>query len=318
MVALIANRLVLSVATLWIVSVLVFVGTEILPGDVAASILGQGVTEEAKEAIRSQLGLNRPAAIRYVEWLGNIIQGDLGYSLAARRPIADMLRPRLVNTLTLAALAAAISVPLSIGIGLLAAAHPNGIFDRLTSYVSMFLISFPEFLVAAALVLLFSVTWRLFPSMTLSIPTGNVLQLLRSLALPVMTLAAAMLAHMSRMTRAAVLEVMRSPYIEMAVLKGVRRRRIILRHAFPNAIGPIASVVALNLSYLIGGVVIVETMFTFPGLGRLMVDAIASRDVPVAQITILIFCAAYVLFNLLADIATTMSNPKLRSAHWAR
>jgi peptide/nickel transport system permease protein len=285
---------------------------------VAASILGQGVTEEAKEAIRSQLGLNRPAALRYVEWLGNIVQGDLGYSLAARRPIADLLGPRLVNTVTLAALAAAISVPLSIGIGLLAAAHPNGIFDRLTSYVSMFLISFPEFLVAAALVLLFSVTWRLFPSMTLSIPTGSVLQLLRSLALPVLTLTAAMLAHMSRMTRAAVLEVMRSPYIEMAILKGVRRRRIILRHAFPNAIGPIANVVALNLSYLIGGVVIVETMFAFPGLGRLMVDAIASRDVPVAQITILIFCAAYVLFNLLADIAATISNPKLRGAHWTR
>jgi len=311
MVVLAVRRLLLSLATLWVVSVLVFVGTEILPGDVASAVLGQGATEEAKEAIRSQLGLHRPAVVRYLEWLGNIASGELGNSLASRRPIAGILESRLANTLTLAALTAVISVPLAVGLGLLAAAFPNGFFDRLTSAFSLFIISIPEFLVAAVLVLAFAVTWKLFPTISYSIPSNDPLHLLRALALPILTLIATMLAHMSRMTRAAILEVTRSPYIEMAVLKGVRRRRIILRHALPNALGPIASVIALNLSYLISGVVIVETVFSYPGLGRLMVDAVASRDVPLAQITILIFCAAYVIFNLLADITTAVANPRL-------
>lgn len=314
MVWLILRRLALSVITLWIISVLVFVGTEILPGDVASAVLGQGATEEAKEAIRRQLGLNEPPVVRYVVWLGNLVQGDLGNSLASRRPIAGTVKVRLANTMTLATLAAALAVPLALGVGLLAAAFPNSLFDRLSSYVSMLAISFPEFLVAAGLVIVFSVKLKLFPSMSPSVSSGNILHLMWSLALPVLTLTAAMLAHMSRMTRAAILEIMRAPYIEMAVLKGVRRRRIILRHALPNALGPIASVVALNLSYLVGGVVIVETMFTFPGLGRLMVDAVSSRDVPLAQITILIFCGAYIAFNLLADIAATVANPRLRGS----
>lgn len=314
MIGPIFRRLAFSVVALWVISLLVFVGTEILPGDVASAVLGQGATEDAKLAIRRQLGLNEPAAIRYVTWLGRVVRGDLGNSLASRRPIAGILKVRLANTLILAALAAVLAVPLALGIGLLAATFPNGLFDRLTSYVSIFAISFPEFLVAAGLVLIFSVRLRLFPSMSPSVSSGGFLHLLWALALPVLTLTAAMLAHMSRMTRAAMLEVLRAPYIEMAVLKGVRRYRIILRHALPNALGPIASVVALNLSYLIGGVVIVETMFTFPGLGRLMVDAVSSRDVPLAQITILIFCGAYIIFNLLADIAATIANPRLRGA----
>lgn len=312
MLALLGRRILAGLFSLWIVSVLVFAGTEILPGDVATAVLGQGATEATKAALREQLGLERPAPVRYLEWLGGIASGDLGRSLASRRPVADIVGRRLSNTVILAAAAALVSVPLAVGLGLLGAAYPESRFDRFSSSAGLFLISVPEFLVGAVLVLLFAVTWKIFPAITMKTSFVGPLDMMRSLALPILTLTAAMLAHMSRMTRAAMLEVLRSGYIETAILKGVARRRIILRHALPNALGPIASVVALNLGYLISGVVIVETVFNYPGLGRLMVDAVSSRDIPMVQATILIFCAAYIAFNLIADLAATAANPCLR------
>jgi peptide/nickel transport system permease protein len=300
--------------TLWVISVLVFAGTEVLPGDVATMVLGQGATEETKAALRVELGLNRPASVRYFEWLSNFLQGDLGRSLASGRPISDIVKNRLHNTLLLAACAALVSIPLSLMLGLLGATFPHTVFDWAASTAALFLISVPEFLVAAVLVLAFSVTWKLLPAISYSARFGGVWDALRTMALPILTLTFTMLAHMSRMTRATILEVMRSAYIEMAVLKGVSRRRIILHHALPNALGPIASVVALNLGYLISGVVVVEMVFNFPGLGRLMVDSVSGRDVPMIQATIMIFCGAYVCFNLLADIAARLANPRLRGS----
>jgi peptide/nickel transport system permease protein len=223
-----------------------------------------------------------------------------------------MVRNRLTNTVLLAAFAAIVSIPLAIGLGLLCAIFANGWFDRASSAATLFLISVPEFLIGAVLVLLFAVHWRLFPAIILGTTFDGVGDLLRSAVLPTVTLTCTMLAHMARMTRAAVVEVLRQPYIEMAMLKGLPRRRIILRHALLNALGPIASVVALNLGYLVSGVVVVEAVFNYPGMGRLMVDAVASRDVPMIQATILLFCCAYIFFNLLADALALVSNPRLR------
>jgi peptide/nickel transport system permease protein len=312
MLGLLAQRFLFGVATLWVVSVLVFGATQLLPGDVASEMLGQEATEEAKQTIRRQLGLDRPAWLRYGEWLGDVARGRLGLSLASRRPIAELLADRLGNTLTLVVATALFAVPLSVGLGLVCAAYPNGRLDRLISHISLVLISVPDFFIGAVLVVVFAVSLGLFPAVA-SLPEGATAgQLARALVLPVLTLTAAMSAHMSRMTRAAVLSVLRAPYVEMALLTGAPRRRLILVHALPNALGPIANVVALNLGYLVTGVVVVETVFAFPGLGRLMVDSVTARDVTTVQAVALIFAAAYVGLNLAADVAAILANPRLR------
>ncbi|MGD9741000.1 MAG: ABC transporter permease [Dongiaceae bacterium] len=308
------RRLLLGIVTLWITSILVFAATELLPGDVATAILGQQATAEAAAAIREQLGLDRSPIVRYADWLSGLVRGDFGTSLASRRPVAEMLESRLSNTLMLAVATALVAVPLSLAIGLLGAANPDSWLDRGTSVFSLVVISAPEFFIGAVFVLLFAVHWGLFPAVTSAAALDSPGRLLHALTLPVLTLTMAMLAHMVRMTRAAVLDVLRSPYIEMAILKGASKLRIVLRHALPNALGPIANVVALNLGYLISGVVVVETVFTYPGLGRLMVDAVASRDIPVVQATALIFCAAYVVLNIVADSVSILANPRLRFA----
>lgn len=314
MLRLLSGRLLLGLATLWVISVLVFSGTEILPGDVAAAVLGQSATEEAKSEIRKRLRLDRPAAERYVEWLFDFARGDLGDSLASGRPVAKLLGERLKNTLILAGLTALIAVPLSVGLGLLMAAFPETVFDRTVTVSSLVLISLPEFFTGAVLVVLFALTWRLFPAVTYVTEFESFGEMLRALVLPMITLIMAMLAHMSRMTRAAVLDVLRTPYVEMAILKGVPRGRIVLRHALPNALGPIANVVALNLGFLVSGVVVVEAVFAYPGIGRLMVDSVSLRDVPMVQAIALIFCAVYVGLNLLADLISIVANPRLRYA----
>lgn len=314
MIGSVLRRLVLGVATIWVISILVFAGTELLPGDVATATLGQSATAETTAALRDQLGLNRSAPLRYLEWLGNVVQGDLGISLASRRPIADLVAGRLINTLILAASAALVAVPLSLAIGLISAANPDSWLDRGMSVLSLVMISVPEFFVGALFVILFAVHWGLFPAVTNASALTSPGKLVHALTLPVLTLTMAMLAHMVRMTRAAILDVLRSPYVEMAILKGASKSRIVLRHALPNALGPIANVVALNLGYLISGVVVVETVFTYPGLGRLMVDAVASRDIPMVQATALIFCTAYIMLNLVADTVSILANPRLRFA----
>lgn len=308
----IARRIGIGIVTLWVVSVLVFAGTEILPGDVAQIILGQNATADTLAALRSELGLDKPAFVRYFDWLGDMATGDLGISKAGGATIESLIGNRLLNTVVLAGIVAGISVPLSVSVGLLAAMYPGTWIDRVVSFATLSLISVPEFFTATILVLIFAVQLRLLPSVAYLSGDETLWQFVRALALPVLTLTIAISGQMIRLTRAAVLNVLSSPYIEMAILKGVPRRRIVLRHALFNAVGPIVNVVALNLAYLVSGVVIVETVFAYPGLAKLMIDGVQTRDLPLVQACAMIFCAAYVVLILLADIAAITSNPRLR------
>ena len=312
MLNLLLRRLALGVMTLWVVSVIIFAGTEILPGDVATAILGQTATEENTAAIREQLGLNRPPQERYVEWLGNFLQGDLGMSLTSRRPISDQIGFRLENTLLLAAVAALIAVPLAICLGLVAAIKQGTIFDRGISVSTLLAISVPEFFIGYVLIFFVAVQLRWLPSMSGVNPRMDLWDKLPLLILPALTLTLVTVAHMMRMTRAAVLSVMNSPYIEMAQLKGIRNWRIVVQHALPNVLSPIINVVILNLAYLVVGVVVVEVVFTYDGLGKYMVDAVSKRDVPVVQACGLIFALVYVGLNMTADILAILANPRLR------
>ncbi len=306
------RRIAIGFATLWVVSVLVFAGTEILPGDVAQILLGQSATPEALAALRAELGLDQPAYVRYFEWLVGMATGDLGISKAGGATIASLIDFRLGNTLFLGGIVAAISVPLAVFLGLLAAMYPGTWLDRTLTFGTMSLVAVPEFLIATFLVLIFAVKLRWLPSIAYMSGGETFWELMRALAMPILTLTIVVSAQMIRMTRAGILNVMNSPYIEMAILKGVPRKRIILRHALFNAIGPIVNVIALNLAYLVSGVVIVETIFAYPGLAKLMIDGVQTRDFPLVQATAMIFCGVYVLLILTADVAAILSNPRLR------
>ncbi|MEM6355514.1 MAG: ABC transporter permease, partial [Pseudomonadota bacterium] len=261
-------------------------------------------------AFRRELGLDQPAYIRYFDWLGGAMIGDFGNSLANGRPVAELISARLGNTLFLAALSALIAVPLSLFLGILAALFRNSLYDRAVNVFTLSSISFPEFFVAYILIY-FLAQSGLFPSMSnISDDMGLMERVYRSF-LPALTLTLVVTAHMMRMTRAAIINLLASPYIEMARLKGIKPARIILQHALPNALAPIINVIALNLAYLITGVVVVEVVFVYPGMGQLMVDSVAKRDVTVVQSCALIFALAYVALNLLADILSTLSNPRL-------
>jgi len=312
MLKLILQRLAIGILTLWLVTILVFVGTQLLPGDVAQAVLGQSATPEAVAALRIEMGLNQPAIVRYGSWVSGLLHGELGNSLANGASISGLIGQRLPNTLLLAGLTAMLVVPAAIGLGLASAMYPESVFDRAVSVVTMFLLAIPEFLLATLLVLVFAVQLRWLPAISYVSEYRSLEQLARTMALPVLTLSLVLLAQMARMTRSTILNILSSSYIEMAVLKGVRRHRIVFRHALVNAMGPIANVIALNLAWLVSGVVIVETVFAYPGLAKLIVDGVASRDYPVIQSCAMIFCAAYILFILLADIASILSNPRLR------
>jgi peptide/nickel transport system permease protein len=306
----IGQRLLLGLLTLFIISVVIFGATELLPGDLARELLGQSATEETLAALREQLGLNDPAPLRYWNWLAGVLQGDFGMSMATQKPISELVGARLGNTLFLAFYAAALAVPFALLLGVLAALWRNSIFDRASNALALTAISFPEFFVAYTLILWLAQS-GLFPSMvriTGSTTTGDLLYMA---FLPALTLTLVVTAHMMRMTRAAIINLLASPYIEMARLKGMSPMRVVLRHAVPNALAPIINVVALNLAYLITGVVVVEVVFVYPGLGQLMIDAVSNRDIAVVQAIALIFASAYVLLNLLADVLSTITNPRL-------
>ena len=306
----ICQRLALGFVTLFVISLLIFSAVEMLPGDLAQEILGQSATPETVAAFRRELGLDQPAHTRYLGWLGGVLQGDFGTSLANKRPIADLIGSRLGNTLFLALYAAAISVPLSLVLGILAALYRNSFYDRFINIFTLSSISFPEFFVAYILVYLFAQSgW--FPSISNLSDDMSFGDKLYRAFLPALTLTLVVTAHMMRMTRAAIINLLASPYIEMAKLKGVSASRVILYHALPNALAPIINVIALNLAYLITGVVVVEVVFVYPGLGQLMVDSVSKRDITVVQAASLIFACAYVLLNLLADVLSTLSNPRL-------
>lgn len=310
--ALILRRLVLSLVLLAAVSLLIFMGVEALPGDFATTYLGQSATPQAVANIRAELGLDQPLPVRYVQWLGGVLQGDFGTSWASRMPVAAQITDRLGNSLFLAAAAAIVAIPLAILLGLVAVLTRDTILDRAINVVTLAAISLPEFFVGYLLILVFAVNLGIatFPSTIFDgMSLGAKLQ---AIALPVATLVLVVLAHMMRMTRAAIISVLSSAYMETAELKGLGAWRAILRHAAPNAIAPIVNVVALNLAYLIVGVVVVEVVFVYPGMGQYMVDAVTVRDMPVVQACGLIFAAVYILLNMVADIIAIVSNPRLR------
>ena len=311
LIKMVIQRLALGVVTLIVVSLIIFLGVELLPGDLAQAILGQAATEETVAAFRRDLGLDLPPHERYLAWLAGIFQGDMGKSLANQREISELIGGRLLNTLFLALMAAAISVPLALTLGVLAALYRNSIFDRTVNVVTLSSISFPEFFVAYILILLMSIEFNLFPSISnvsADLPFWE--RVYRSF-LPALTLTLVVVAHMMRMTRASIINLLASPYIEMANLRGIKRGRIITYHALPNALSPIINIVVLNLAYLVVGVVIVEVVFVYPGLGQLLVDSVQKRDIPVVQAASLIFAATYVLLNLTADVLSIISNPRL-------
>lgn len=311
-VKLLAQRIALSLLLLLLISAVIFAGTIILPGDVAQSILGQSATPEALANLRAELGLNEPALGRYFDWLAGAVQGDLGTALTSGQDISAAIGGRLKNTLFLAFWAAVVAVPLAIFLGLLAVRFKDRWPDKLISAVTLASISIPEFLIGYLLMYFIAVKLRWFPSVAMINDGMSLLEKLNAIALPIAVLTLVVLAHMMRMTRAAILNVMQSAYIETAELKGLNAFQVIYRHAFPNAIAPIVNVVMLNLAYLVVGVVVIEVVFVYPGMGQYLVDHVSKRDVPVVQACGLIFAAVYIGLNMIADIVAILSNPRLR------
>ncbi|MDD9816172.1 MAG: ABC transporter permease [Gammaproteobacteria bacterium] len=309
---LVAKRLGFGLLALFVITVLISLGVEVLPGDLAQSILGQSAAPDTVAALRRELGLDRPLHVRYGEWLFNFLQGDMGTSLANKREISELIGQRLLNTLFLAVAAAVVAVPLALALGVLAALHRETLFDKTISMVTLGFISLPEFLIGYILVALFAVQVNWFPAISNITPDMPLLKRLYASTLPVAALTFVVVAHMMRMTRAAIVNLMQSPFIEMAQLKGVAAARIIVHHALPNALSPIINVIVLNLAYLVVGVVVIEVVFVYPGLGQLMVDSVRVRDLPVVQACVLIFGATYILLNLTADILSIIGNPRLR------
>jgi peptide/nickel transport system permease protein len=309
---LLLTRLGTSLLTLWFVASVVFVVTNLLPGDVAEELLGQSATPEAVAGLRKAMGLDLPPFQRYLAWLGNMVTGDPGRSLVNGQPIAALIGSRLGNSLMLAGITALVAVPVALFLGITSAVARGSLYDRVVGAGAILAVSVPEFLVASAAVLLFAVHLQWFPALS---QLGRIVtwtDAFRSFALPVFTLTAVIVAQMARMTRAALVDVLSSSYVEMATLKGASRARIILHHALPNAIGPIANAIAFSLSFLLGGVIIVETIFNYPGIAKLMVDGVATRDLPLIQACAMLFCAAYLVLVTLADIAAILANPRLR------
>ena len=309
---LVVQRVALGLLLLLAVSAVIFLGVEALPGDTAQAILGQTATPQALENLRAEMGLDQPPLTRYFNWLGGVLTGDLGLSLTNKTDIATAIGQRLGNTLFLAFWAAIISVPLAILLGLVAARYNGRWPDKLISGVTLSTISLPEFVVGYLVLYFLAVKWQLFPSVAMVFPDMGLIERLNAVILPVIVLVLVVLAHMMRMTRAAILNVMQSAYIETAELKGLSPMQVIWRHAFPNAIAPVVNVVMLNLAYLVVGVVVVEVVFVYPGMGQYLVDHVAKRDLPVAQAVGLIFAAVYIGLNILADVISILANPRLR------
>lgn len=322
----IVQRLLLGLLTLFVVSIIIFVAVNLLPGDFAEAILGQGATPESVAAIRDQLGLDQNPVSRYLQWLWGAVRFDFGIPMSQALfaaysgsnagsgigTVMEQIAPRFKNTMFLASVTACIAVPVSIIFGLLTALYRNSAFDRGMNVFTLSSISSPEFFLAYVLILFLAVLNPIFPSLSNIFEGMGLGERLEKTMLPALTLTLVVMAHMMRMTRAAIINLLASPYIEMARLKGISPMRVIVKHALPNALAPIINVVALNLAYLITGVVVVEVVFVYPGIGQLFVDSVKIRDIPVVQACCLIFAAAYILLNLTADILSIISNPRLR------
>lgn len=317
MAKLIAQRLALGVLTLFGVSIIIFAATEILPGDVAEIILGQSATPESLASIREKLGLDQPAHLRFLSWLGKFLQGDLGTSIAtgtfgSATTINEEIGRRLMNTVMLASSALLLALPLALVLAMFAAIRPKSILNRAVNVTSLISISFPEFFVAYILITIFAVQLRWFPAMATISPHMGLVETANRIALPVLTLLMACFAYLFRLSRACLTDVLTRPYVEMAVLKGLPMWRIVAEHALPNALGPIANVVVLTLASLIVGTVVIEVVFVYPGMGQYFVDAVTKRDVPVVQACAMVFASIYVGLNLVADFVAMIANPRLR------
>jgi peptide/nickel transport system permease protein len=312
-VRLLIGRILLSVLTLILVSMIIFAIIEVLPGDVASRILGRDATPESLALFREKLHLNDPAIVRYVHWLGGILKGDFGNALTSSRPITDILAPRLFNTMLLSIYAFVIYVPLSLIPALIQASRRDRQVDHVISVINLVFLSIPDFLLGTLLLVAFCVALPLLPAISMVDEGSSPLQYLRAMTLPAITLAIAMAIAAVRMLRDNLIEVLDSEYVRMAELKGLPSRAVLLRHALPNALIPTLNVTAINLGYLIGGVVIVEKVYSYPGFGRLIVDSLQLRDIPLIEATVVIAAAVYVAANLLADLGAILLNPRLRT-----
>ena len=309
---LVLARIGIMLLSLLIVAFTVFFATELLPGDVAEILLGQAATPEAVAGLRTEMGLDEPAIWRFIGWLGGLVTGDFGHSYANNREIAELISGRLVNSLRLAAVTTCFAVPIALTLGITAAIFRGSLYDRAVSIATISVISVPEFMVATLAVLIFAVWLGWLPALSMARDVSSIGELLSVYTMPVISLSFVVSAQMIRMSRAAVIDTLDTPYVEMALLKGASRSRMVLNHALPNALGPIANAMALSLSYLLGGVIIVETIFNYPGVAKLMVDSVATRDLPLIQTCAMIFCLAYLILILIADIVAIASNPRLR------
>lgn len=309
---LLLNRLFMSILTLWFVASAVFMITNLLPGDVAQELLGQSATPEAVAGLRVAMGLDIPPFQRYLAWLAKLVMGDAGKSLVNGMPVAGLIGSRLGNSLMLAGLTALVAVPVALLLGITSAVARGSLYDRIVGAGTVLVVSVPEFLVASAAVLIFAVQLRWVPALSQVGQIETLFDVVRIFALPVMTLTFVIVAQMARMTRAALVDVLSSSYVEMARLKGASPARIVLYHALPNAIGPIANAIAFSLSFLLGGVIIVETIFNYPGIAKLMVDGVSTRDLPLVQACAMLFCGAYLVLVTVADVAAILANPRLR------
>lgn len=310
---LLVRRLLLGALTLLAISLVVFLTAEVLPGDIAARVLGRESTEQARQAFRERLNLDRPVQERYWLWIQGVVRGDFGQALTNDREVADIIAPRLRNTLVIGGVAFALYIPVTIVLASVAAIYRDRAPDALISVLTLIGLSVPEFVSGTVLLIVFAVIFPIFPVMSLLDQAETPLEALRTLALPAITLTTIMAVYAIRMLRDNLIEVLDSEYVRMATLKGLPRIRVILRHALPNAVVPALNVTALNLAYLIGGVVLVERVFSYPGLGSLLVDSILLRDVPVIEAVALLVSAIYVFANLFADAMAIVLNPRLRT-----
>lgn len=309
---LIAQRIGVSLITLLIVSAVVFFIANLLPGDAAQEMLGQSATPEAVAELREAYGLNDPPPLRYAKWLGGLLSGDAGVSLANDRPVDALIGERLSKSLLLAGFTAVLAVPFAMVLGIVSAMYSGSRIDKAVNIFTLSMVAVPEFLLATILVLIFAVELNWLPSLSYIPRDATAYDYFRAFAMPVVTLCIVLSAQMARLTRAAVVEQLSQPYVEMALLKGATLSRAVLRHALPNAVGPIVNAIALSLSYLLGGVVIVEVIFNYPGVASLMVDAVTNRDMPLLQACAMLFCVGYLILVLIADISAIVANPKLR------
>ncbi|HZS89079.1 MAG TPA: ABC transporter permease [Chloroflexota bacterium] len=313
-VKLVIKRLFLALVTLLVVSAFIYWTTAILPGDVAARVLGRESTPAQRALFDKQMHLDQPVPVRYAIWLNGVVHGDFGRSLASQLSVSGIVAPALSNTLLLGLYALVLYVPISVLLAALSAVFRGRPLDAGITIVTLVGLSLPEFALGTLLLIAFAVIWPVLPAMATIEQVQGPLDFLRTAALPALTLTIAMSVYAVRMLRDNLIDVLNSDYVRMATLNGLPRRRIVLRHALPNALGPALNITALNLAYLIGGVVVVENVFAYPGVGTLLVNSISVRDAPVIEAATLIVSGVYILANLIADVAAMLLNPRLRTS----